>query len=393
MGLKLHERSTWFCVFLSVLLMITGYEANGKSIKENSNTCSKSRISSSFMIRESSASASASTRRRSSSCDIFQGRWVFDDSYPLYNPTTCPFIRREFNCIKYGRPDSLYLKYRWQPSYCPLPRFDGKDFLTRFKGKKIMFVGDSLSLNFWQSLVCLIHSAVPRANITQETTNTANTYTFQDYGVSVILYRSLLLVDTESERIGRVLKLDSIKNGGDVWKNMDVLIFNTWLWWGRRGIKQPWDYIQHGNKISKDMDRMLAFRLALTTWANWVASDVNSAKTKVFYQGISPSHYNGHDWNQPGIKSCSNQTEPLMGCSYPGGSPSVTTIVKDVLSNVLSKNIVHLLDITTLSQLRKDAHPSAFNGFKNMDCTHWCLPGLPDTWNQLLYAQLSSLIP
>lgn len=56
----------------------------------------------------------------------------------------------------------------------------------------------------------------------------------------MILYRSLLLVDTDSEKIGRVLKLDSIKNGGDVWKNMDVLIFNTWLWWGRRGAKQPY---------------------------------------------------------------------------------------------------------------------------------------------------------
>ncbi|MCE7766848.1 hypothetical protein GQL56_29935, partial [Pseudomonas putida] len=22
------------------------------------------------------------------------------------------------------------------------------------------------------------------------------------------------------------------------------------------------------------------------------------------------------------------------------------------------------------------------------DCTHWCLPGLPDTWNQLFYTAL-----
>jgi len=61
----------------------------------------------------------------------------------------------------------------------------------------------------------------------------------QDYGVSVILFNSHYLVDIEEEQVGRVLKLDSLKNG-EVWKDMDVLVFNTWLWWYRRGPKQPY---------------------------------------------------------------------------------------------------------------------------------------------------------
>lgn len=54
------------------------------------------------------------------------------------------------------------------------------------------------------------------------------------------------------------------------------------------------------------------------------------------------------------------------------------------------KNQVYLLDITLLSQLRKDAHPSAYGGLDHTgnDCSHWCLPGVPDTWNELLYAAL-----
>lgn len=44
-----------------------------------------------------------------------------------------------------------------------LCRFDGVDFLRRLKGKKLMFVGDSLSLNQWQSLSCMLFAQVPNA--------------------------------------------------------------------------------------------------------------------------------------------------------------------------------------------------------------------------------------
>lgn len=52
-----------------------------------------------------------------------------------------------------------------------------------------------------------------------------------------------------------------------------------------------WDYIQDGDNILKDMDRMLAFRKGLMTWAKWVDLEVDLTKTQVFFQGISPSHY------------------------------------------------------------------------------------------------------
>lgn len=56
-------------------------------------------------------------------------------------------------------------------------------------------------------------------------------------------------------------------------------------------MKCRWDYIENDGKIMKDMDRMAAFRKGLTTWKTWAQSNLNSSKTKVFFQGISPSHY------------------------------------------------------------------------------------------------------
>lgn len=59
-----------------------------------------------------------------STCTLFLGTWVRDDSYPLYKPADCPaVVEPEFDCQMYGRPDSDYLKYRWQPQNCNLPTY------------------------------------------------------------------------------------------------------------------------------------------------------------------------------------------------------------------------------------------------------------------------------
>lgn len=55
-------------------------------------------------------------------CDFFDGKWVWDDKYPLYESKDCPFVDSGFRCSENGRPDTAYTKWRWQPSRCDLPR-------------------------------------------------------------------------------------------------------------------------------------------------------------------------------------------------------------------------------------------------------------------------------
>ncbi|CAI9303838.1 unnamed protein product [Lactuca saligna] len=322
-----------------------------------------------------------SRSRQSNECNLFKGSWIMDPSYPIYNGSECPFVDSGLNCQKNGRDDTMYLKFRWQPHRCALASFSGKRFLRRNRGKKIMFVGDSLSSNQWQSLACMLYHSVPSTKHTFTREGPLSNLSFPEYGVSVMYLKNGFLVDLVVEKESRVLKLDSISRGGK-WEGVDVLIFNSYHWWTHSGSLQTWDYYQVGEEIYKDMGRMEAYKIALTTWAKWVDSNINPNKTRVFFQGISAIHDEGKDWNEPNVRNCQGQTLPIHGLHFPGKRYPGQHVVKGVL--VKMKNPAYLLDITLLTQLRKDGHPSIY-GDEGRDCSHWCLAGVPDTWNQILY--------
>lgn len=70
-------------------------------------------------------------------------------------------------------------------------------------------------------------------------------------------------------------------------------------------------------------------------------------------------------------------------------------IVEEVINDMQVPVI--LLNVTKLTNFRKDGHPSIYGknttagkkvSTRRQDCSHWCVPGVPDTWNELIYASL-----
>lgn len=68
--------------------------------------------------------------------------------------------------------------------------------------------------------------------------------------------------------------------------------------------------------------------------------------------------------------------------------------VNSLIEQMVLGGDIKLLNLTHLSEFRADAHPAIWLGKKDavaiwgQDCMHWCLPGLPDIWVDILAAQI-----
>ncbi|KAF7153442.1 hypothetical protein RHSIM_Rhsim01G0291200 [Rhododendron simsii] len=372
-----------------------GAAGNGKSTSTQKNVFDnlpeQNEVSSGEIIKD----------HKSRNCDVTKGRWVFDENYALYTNVSCPFIDEGFDCQGNGRLDKEYMKWRWQPQDCDIPRFNATKMLQLIRGKRLVFVGDSINRNQWESMLCLLMGAIKDPKRVYETrgrriTKEKGDYSFKfvDYKCTVEYYVTHFLVHESKARLGKkrvqTLKIDTIDKGSSRWRGADILVFNTAHWWTHFKTKAGINYYQERGQVHPHLDVSTAFQRALVTWASWVDKHTNPGKTQVFFRSSAPSHFRGGQWNSGG--HCKAATEPLPKISS-FNYPEKNSIVEEVIKQM--KTPVTFLNVTSLSEYRVDAHPSVYGRkFRKsyssslQDCSHWCLPGVPDTWNELLYYHL-----
>ncbi|XP_062228412.1 protein trichome birefringence-like 1 [Phragmites australis] len=380
---------------------------SAQTIASKSGHNSKGNESSTKQDGGSSGNKKVDWFKEMASCDMFHGSWVRDDSYPLFPEGSCPHIDEPFDCYLNGRRDLAYQKLRWQPSGCIIPRLNPTDMLERLRGKRLVFVGDSLNRNMWESLVCILRNSVKDKRKVFEAsgrhefkTEGSYSFLFTDYNCSVEFFRSPFLVQEWEMQVSNgkkkeTLRLDLVEQSSPKYKDADFLIFNTGHWWTHEKTALGKDYYQEGNHIYSELNVVDAFHKALDTWSKWIDANVNPRKTTVLFRGYSASHFSGGQWNSGG--SCDKESEPITSEQYLSTYPPKMSILEDVIHKM--KTPVVYLNITRMTDYRKDAHPSIFrkqnltdeerrSPEKYQDCSHWCLPGVPDSWNELLYAQL-----
>ncbi|WVZ78140.1 hypothetical protein U9M48_025901 [Paspalum notatum var. saurae] len=347
--------------------------------------------------------------------DATAGRWVPTPRpvpAPLYG-ASCPFHRGSYNCLRNGRPPLAPLS--WAPARCGgavvVPRIDAAAFLAAARGRRVGLVGDSLNENLAVALLCALHSADPAARRWKRRGAWRGGY-FPRHDVTVAFHRAVLLakhtwvpVENDSEQEHRqdgrkgIYRVD-VDVPADEWINAttfyDVLIFNTGHWWGTYKFPKetPLVFYRGGKPMDPPMSIPEGLKLVVRSMAAYVDREAPSNTLKL-WRTQSPRHFHGGEWDRNG--SC--VTDRLLGEDELeawfdprlGGVNRDARTVNLAVEEALAGSGFRVVNLTYVSEFRADAHPAAWLGGKQgavavygQDCMHWCVPGVPDTWVDLL---------
>ena len=279
--------------------------------------------------------------------------------------------------------------------------------VLRMQNKTLAFIGDSLGRQQFQSLMCMLTGGEesPEVEDVGKEYGLAKApgarrpdgwvYRFPDTNTTILYYWSASLSDLEP--INRTDPATNIAMHLDqppafmrkFLHEFNVLVLNTGHHWNRGKLEaNRWVMYVDGKPVEekKPLDMGKAKNLTVYSIAKWLDSQLprHRRNLKVFFRTISPRHFFNGDWNTGG--SCDNMI-PMSG-----GSEVVQDGSSDiVVESALKGTKVKILDITAISQLRDEGHVSRYTRraiLNTSDCLHWCLPGIPDTWNELLLAQI-----
>ncbi|KAL6998458.1 hypothetical protein U1Q18_008585 [Sarracenia purpurea var. burkii] len=283
--------------------------------------------------------------------------------------------------------------------------------LERLRNKRVVFVGDSLSGNQWASLVCLLKSSVPPPHRTAYPNGSFAIFKSKVHNASIEYYWSPYLVESNSDHPvfhratwDQIVRVQAIEKHARHWTDADILVFNSYLWWRRPKLKVLWGAFESSDGIYKEVDALRSYEMVLQSWSDWLEIHIDRSKTQLFFTSMSATHLWGEEWGKEKGENCYNESEPILKEGYRGNgsNPKMMRKLEEAIDKLKKKGVkVQILNITQLTEYRKEAHPSIYKKWKEpltkeqlanpttlADCIHWCLPGVPDVWNELLYAYI-----
>ncbi|KAL4567026.1 hypothetical protein LXL04_022597 [Taraxacum kok-saghyz] len=345
-------------------------------------------------------------------CDIFTGKWVQDLTGPRYTNNTCETIEHHQNCMKNGRPDSGYFYWRWKPRDCNLPIFDSKTFLNFMRNKSMAFIGDSISRNHVQSLLCILSQVEKPVEVYHDEGYRTRRWFFDShkFTLSVIwspfLTESKIFEDNDGHASSAVrVHLDKPDpEWVHEFHTFDYIEIAVGKWFLKTAIYFENNEIIGCHNCKKahvpELGFYYAYRKALHTTLDFIVKSEHKVYTLL--RTTTPDHFENGEWNTGGY--C-NRTAPfiegeveLRDIDMVMRGVELEEFNKAVRVMGRSRNgpILKLFDTTHLSLLRPDGHPGPYRAFHpdsidgevQNDCLHWCLPGPIDSWNDLLMNML-----
>lgn len=342
-------------------------------------------------------------------CDIFTGEWVPNPDAPYYTNKTCWAIHEHQNCMKYGRPDSGFLKWRWKPDGCELPVFNPYQFLDMVRDKSMAFVGDSVGRNQMQSMICLLSRVEYPIDVSPTSDEHFKRWKYVNYNFTLgYFWTPFLIRSSERDSDGPThtglfnLYLDE---PDPLWTTQidefDYLVLNAGHWFTRTAV-----YYENRRLVGcrycqlpniTDLPMTYGYRRAVRTAFKAINARKNF-RGITFLRSFAPSHFEGGLWNAGG--NCLRR-RPFMsnGTILEGMNMDLYMIQLEEFrvaerEGERGRKTFRLLDMTQPMLLRPDGHPSRYGHWAHEnvtlynDCVHWCLPGPIDTWADFLLHML-----
>lgn len=348
-------------------------------------------------------------KKRVKECDIFRGEWVHNPSAPYYTNETCWAIHEHQNCMKFGRPDAEFLKWRWKPNDCELPIFNPAQFLEIVRGKSLAFVGDSVGRNQMQSLMCLLNRVTYAVNISPTGDDKSSRWSYPTHNFTLANFWSPYLVKShEADPNGPALTglfnlhLDvpdtswttQIEEFDYVIMSAGHWFFRATMYYEKNNLKGCHYCFDHN---IKDLTVFYGYRMAFRT-AFRALNALPNFKGMTFLRTFAPAHFENGEWDKGGdcvrtrpFRSNETRLNGLYLEIYMTQVEEFRTAEMEGRNKGLK---FLLMDTTDAMLLRPDGHPSRYGHRPHdkvempNDCVHWCLPGPIDAWNDFLLHML-----
>lgn len=377
---------------------------------ENTSKFSSPKLGSNEAVVEESKRSGAGLENPG--CDLYDGKWIYDKSGPLYSNNSCPVLTQMQNCRGNGRPDTEYENWRWKPAKCDLPRFDPRKFLELMRGKTLAFIGDSVARNQMESMLCILWQVeVPKNRGNKK----MQRYYFRSTSTMIVRIWSSWLVHKTSEPfdfapagVDKLLLDSPDEHFMEFIPAFDVIVVSSGHWFAKRSVYILNNKIVGGQLWWPDKSKKMvvnnieAFGISVETILSAILNHPNFTGLTIL-RSFSPDHYEGGAWNTGG--SCTGKVNPASDDELvENGFTNImhekqVTGFNRAISKQTNRSKLILMDITKAFSYRRDGHPGPYRSTDPnkitkrgpdgkpppQDCLHWCMPGPVDTWNELVF--------
>ncbi|CAN0436498.1 unnamed protein product [Ectocarpus fasciculatus] len=260
----------------------------------------------------------------------------------------------------------------------------------RLANQTILFVGDSLGRNQYVALAALVWEADDWCITTTSYTHSVR------WNFTVALLWSAHILDIEYQDLARDLSKKSLTVNltrhlsGEFeypfgFRVPTVLFLSTGHHWQRSQYMT-----KHPHLGNVDMGVLSAG----VRRANQLLKPF-SHRTRIIWRAVAPRHYESGEWNTGGKCNSRIPYSPealLYQLIYNEGFTPLDGVKASVVIKAEAMSSGYgFMDILPWTLPRKDAHVSQLHRSGSVtDCTHYCIPGVPDMWNNIF---LRLLVP